>query len=83
MIRLNRLKHADPLYLNPDHIEWIEQHALTTIRLSNGNEYVVSDTAEQIIEMIRQERARIIGMALGSQPIAYDPPPAPGEAGQH
>lgn len=83
MIRLNRLKHADPLFLNPDHIEWIAQHAETTIRLSNGNEYVVTNTVDEIIELIQEQRAQVIAMAMNVIPSRFDPPTEPTEAGSH
>jgi uncharacterized protein YlzI (FlbEa/FlbD family) len=63
MIRLTRLRHADPLYLNPDHIERLDRHHDTVVHLLNGNEYLVLETPEQIVDQVTYLRARSIAMA--------------------
>jgi uncharacterized protein YlzI (FlbEa/FlbD family) len=59
MIRLTRIRHSDPLYLNPDHIERLDRHHDTVVHLLNGNEYVVLESPEEITAF----RARTIAAA--------------------
>lgn len=63
MIRLTRLRHSDPLYLNPDHIERLDRAHDTVVHLLNGNEYVVVESPEEIVEQITLYRARAIAAA--------------------
>jgi flagellar protein FlbD len=63
MIRLTRLRNANPLYLNQDHIERLESHHETTIHMSNGSEYVVTEPAEEIVRMIIDQRAHLLAVA--------------------
>lgn len=63
MIRLTRLRNSNPLYINPDHIERLEQHHETTVHLFNGDEFVVTESAEKIVELITEQRARILALA--------------------
>jgi uncharacterized protein YlzI (FlbEa/FlbD family) len=63
MIRLTRLRQTDPLYINPDHIERLEHHHQTVVRLLNGTEYVVEESPEQIVEQVIHLRARAIALA--------------------
>lgn len=75
MIPLNRLKQAGLFHLNPDHIEWMEQHAAETlIRLTNGREYVVTDKVDEILDSIRRERAAIMAMSLRVVPSTLERP---------
>lgn len=63
MIRLTRIRHAEPLYLNPDRVERIEAHADTVVRMENGNEYIVSESADEIVAKIMEQRARVLAMS--------------------
>ncbi|MCB0998721.1 MAG: flagellar FlbD family protein [Acidimicrobiales bacterium] len=63
MIRLTRLRQTDPLYLNPDHIERLEHHHETVVRLLNGNEYVVCESPDEIVDQVVMLRARSIALA--------------------
>ena len=63
MIRLTRLRQSDPLYVNPDHIERLHRLHETVVHLLNGNEYVVVETPEEIVEQITYLRARAIALA--------------------
>jgi uncharacterized protein YlzI (FlbEa/FlbD family) len=63
MIRLTRLRNSNPLFLNPDHIERLEQYHETTVHLFNGDEFVVTETAEEIVVLITDQRARILALA--------------------
>jgi uncharacterized protein YlzI (FlbEa/FlbD family) len=63
MIRLTRLRSSDPLYVNPDHIERLHRLHETVVHLLNGNEYVVVESPEEIVEQITLLRARAIALA--------------------
>lgn len=72
MIRLTRLRSPDPLYINPDHIERLDRAHDTVVRLLNGNEYVVIETPDEIVEQMTYVRAKAIALAArlaaGSMP---------------
>ena len=72
MIRLTRLRSPDPLYINPDHIERLDRAHDTVVRLLNGNEYVVVETPDEIVEQMTYVRAKAIALAArlaaGSMP---------------
>ena len=63
MIRLTRLRQTDSLWLNPDHIERLERHHDTVVRLLNGAEYIVVETPEEIVDQVTHLRARSIALA--------------------
>ena len=63
MIRLTRLRNSNPLFLNPDHIERLEQYHETTVHLFNGDEFVVTESAEQIVDLITTQRANVLSLA--------------------
>jgi uncharacterized protein YlzI (FlbEa/FlbD family) len=63
MIRLTRLRNADPLWLNPDHIERLEHHHETVVKLLNGNEYVVVESPDEIVHQLTLLRASAIALA--------------------
>ena len=63
MIRLTRLRNANPLYLNPDHIERLDSNHETTVHLFNGNEYVVTETADEIVRLVNNQRAQLLALA--------------------
>jgi uncharacterized protein YlzI (FlbEa/FlbD family) len=63
MIRLTRLRNSNPLFLNPDHIERLEQYHETTVHMFNGDEFVVTETAEQIVDLITTQRAEVLSLA--------------------
>lgn len=63
MIRLTRLRNNEPLYLNPDHIERLDHLHETHVHLSNGNEYVVTESPAEIVGLIVGLRGRIIATA--------------------
>lgn len=62
MIELTRLRHDDVFFLNPDLIERIDCHVDTVVRLTNGSEYLVSESGEQIIARIVELRARVLAL---------------------
>ncbi len=59
MIRLTRLNHG-PFLLNPDLIEHLETTPDTVITLTNGNQFVVRETAEEVVDLIVEFRRRIV-----------------------
>jgi flagellar protein FlbD len=64
MIVVHRLTHPDhPLYLNPDLIQTVEANPDTVIALENASKFVVLETPEQVVELIRQWRASIVSRA--------------------
>ena len=74
MIRLTRLRNSNPLYINPDHIEKLEQFHETTVHLFNGDEFLVTESAERIVQLITEQRARILALAsrLAAEQSASD-----------
>ncbi len=63
MIRLTRLRNPNPLYINPDHIERLDSNHETTVRMFNGAEYVVTETAEEIVRLVNEQRAQLLALA--------------------
>jgi flagellar protein FlbD len=64
MIVLHRItNHDHGLYLNPDLIQSIEANPDTVITLENASKFVVDETPEQIVELVRQWRASVIASA--------------------
>ena len=62
MILLRRL--SGPLFtLNPDLIERAEATPDTVVTLIGGNKYVIAESLEELVELIRDYRARIIAAA--------------------
>jgi uncharacterized protein YlzI (FlbEa/FlbD family) len=62
MILLRRL--SGPLFtLNPDLIERAEATPDTVVTLIGGNKYVISESLEELVELIKDYRARIIAAA--------------------
>ena len=60
MIRVTRINHS-PLILNSDLIEHIETTPDTVISLTTGQKYVVTESADGVIEKIVEFRRRIFG----------------------
>lgn len=78
MIRLTRLGHGDGFLLNPDLFERIDSYVDTVVRLTNGSEYVVSESPAQIIERIVVFRAQVLAaVPLVNQHVDRDDEGAP------
>jgi flagellar protein FlbD len=61
VIAVHRITQPDhELYVNPDLIQVIEANPDTVIVLANGTRFVVSETAAEVAELIRQWRASIV-----------------------
>lgn len=58
MIRVTRINRT-PLILNSDLIEHMETTPDTVISLTNGQKYVVLETAEDIVERVVDFRRRL------------------------
>lgn len=63
MIRLTRLRQETSFYLNPDLFERVDEHVDTVIKLTDGAEYVVVESAEEIVRRIVEFRAQVIALA--------------------
>ncbi|MCX7678566.1 MAG: flagellar FlbD family protein [Spirochaetes bacterium] len=58
MIRLHRL-NGEEFTLNERHIEIIEETPDTVITLTNDHKYVVKESIEEIIELIKKYKKRL------------------------
>jgi len=67
VIQLTRLRHGEPLYLNPDLFERVDTHVDTVVRLTNGHEYVVAEAADEIARRVVEYRAQVLGLAVALQ----------------
>jgi len=64
MIELHRLTHPDqPFHLNPDLIQTVEATPDTVISLESAAKFVVLETPDEIVRLIRDWRASIIAQA--------------------
>ncbi len=59
MIRLTRLK-GGVLYLNADLVATMEHHHDTVLTLVDGKTYVLQDSAEDVVDAVRDYRASIL-----------------------
>jgi flagellar protein FlbD len=65
MIILHRLTHPEhELYLNPDQVLSIEATPDTVISLLNGTKYLVCETPDEVISLVRDWRASILNEVL-------------------
>jgi flagellar protein FlbD len=64
MIELHRLTHPDqPFHLNPDLIQTVEATPDTVISLESAAKFLVLETPEEIVGLIRDWHASIIARA--------------------
>ncbi len=59
MIQLTRLNNS-MFYLNPDLLQCIEETPDTGLTLSNGDHYIVRESAAEVIDRIVAYRVRIL-----------------------
>jgi flagellar protein FlbD len=75
MIQLTRLNRT-PLFVNVDVIQHMEATPDTVITLTSGNNFMVRETPEQIIDLIVRYRRRIAQpenlFLIGGAPGAVD-----------
>lgn len=65
MIILKRL-NGKSFMINDDLIEFVEETPDTVITLTNGRKYVVSDTIDEIIDMIVKYKKQVYTLVLES-----------------
>ena len=64
MIALHRITNPQhPLYLNPDLFQTIESHPDTVITLENASKFIVRETPDEIVQLVREWRASVIATA--------------------
>lgn len=80
MIRLTRINHA-PFVLNSDLIEHVEITADTIITLTTGQKLVVIETADEVIERVKQFRRDINQCFYRENPIPAPTAEKPEEGG--
>ena len=62
MILVHRLR-GEPMYLNPDLVESIEETPDTVLTLTDGRRTVVSDAAVDVVDRIVRFRAHVLVVA--------------------
>ena len=62
MIRLTRL-NGGVMYLNADLVATVEHHHDTVLTLVDGKTYVLQNTAEEVVDAVRDYRASILAAA--------------------
>lgn len=71
MIPLHRLTHPEQaMYLNPDLIQTIEATPDTVVSLTNSSKFVVIESPEQVLKLMREWRAGIVSRALETRDVA-------------
>lgn len=54
--------------INPDHIKQVRSRPETTVVMVDGAEYSVTQTVDEIVRMVADSRALVLGLALGVMP---------------
>ncbi|SHG27230.1 flagellar protein FlbD [Jatrophihabitans endophyticus] len=81
MLQLTRLT-GQSFALNPDLIERAEATPDTVVTLVNGSKYVVQETLDELIELVRAYRADIVHASrAGVPPVAPHRPRVPARDG--
>ncbi|MCU4185040.1 flagellar FlbD family protein [Acidiferrimicrobium sp. IK] len=75
MILLTRFPKGDRLALNPDLIERAEALPDTVVTMTDSTRYVVEESVEELIEIIKEYRASILAMAQRYGVASAGPPP--------
>ncbi|MBA8990255.1 flagellar protein FlbD [Curtobacterium pusillum] len=65
MIVVTRL-NGSGFAVNPDLVERIQETPDTTLIMVDGAKYIVRESMAEVIELIAAYRARIVGMAYGT-----------------
>jgi flagellar protein FlbD len=63
MIELHRLGQSEPFHLNPDLIVTVEAHPDTVITLATGARVVVSESPDEVSDLVRDWRVSITNAA--------------------
>jgi len=69
MIVVTRL-NGSGFAVNPDLVERIQETPDTTLIMVDGAKYIVRESMAEVIELIAGYRARIVGMAYGTDAAA-------------
>jgi flagellar protein FlbD len=74
MIIVTRL-NGPPFALNPDLIERADATPDTVLTLVDGTKYLISESVEEVIDLVRNYRASVIAMAqhIDTTPAAQRP----------
>ena len=72
MIRVTRL-NGERFALNPDLIERVEGHPDTVAFLVDGTKYVVKESVDEVLDEIREYRARILATSYEMDRGEYRP----------
>ena len=70
MIIVTRL-NGPPFAVNPDLIERAESHPDTVVTLVDGTKYVIAESLERLIALIRDYRASIIAAAGAQEALSH------------
>ena len=73
MIIVHRL-NGPPVALNPDLIERAEATPDTVLTLVDGTKYIVADSVEDIVAMVREFRASVLVTAQHMEQTPVDAP---------
>jgi len=66
MIALHRITHPEqPIHVNPDLIQTVESTPDTVVTMTNHAKLVVSESAEEVTDLICAWRATIVSRGLG------------------
>jgi uncharacterized protein YlzI (FlbEa/FlbD family) len=63
MIRLSRIRSEVPLFLNEDLIEKLDGNHETTITLTNGDVYIVTESPDEVFQRVVEVRALVSAVA--------------------
>jgi flagellar protein FlbD len=64
LIPVHRLTHPESaVWLNPDLIQAIETTPDTVISLTNGQRFLVDESPEEILALVREWRATVVALA--------------------
>ena len=63
MIELHRLGQAEAFHLNPDLIVTVEAHPDSVIHLATGARVVVTESPEEVSDLVREWRVSITNAA--------------------
>ncbi|SDR00050.1 flagellar protein FlbD [Curtobacterium sp. UNCCL20] len=71
MIVVTRL-NGSGFAVNPDLVERIQETPDTTLIMVDGAKYIVRESMAEVIDLIAAYRARIVGMAYGTEAYGTD-----------
>jgi len=69
VILVTRINKIEQFYINENMIEFIEEAPDTIITLDSGRKVFVAETAEEVINRIREEKRIILAMRDPTAPV--------------